>query len=85
MKVWAVLGNLNVNLTDTTLMAFSAGYLKSTNDPTYDKIYSIGGVLAWKPVDALQFGVAANYYHYKFQGGGTLKVLGAGLAGWYFF
>ena len=90
VKVWAGVANLNFNLTETTTLALSGGYFNATNDFNFftlgwDKGYSVGGALVWRPVDALQFGLAGNYYRLDPNFGNDLKVYAVGVAGWFFF
>ncbi len=85
VKAWAAVANMNVNLTETTTLALSGGYFNAKNDATVDDGYSIGGALVWKPVDALQFGLAASYFNTDLVAAGRDKNLVVGLAGWFFF
>ncbi len=86
VKVYAGTANLNFNMTETTTLALSGGYFNASRDPLWDDGYSIGGALVWRPVDALQFGLAGSYYNLDPVGAGRkIKVYAVGVAGWFFF
>ena len=85
VKAWTAVANMNFNLTETTTLALSGGYYNAKNDAVVDDGYSIGGALVWKPVDALQFGLAASYFNTDLVAAGRDKNLVVGLAGWFFF
>ena len=87
MKAWALQSNLTFNMTENVTMLLSTGYLKTKNGLPADlrSAWSVNGALAWRPVEALQFGVEGGYYRYKDYAGMKYKSALVGFAGWFFF
>ena len=87
VKAWALQGNMTLTMTETTMLLLSGGYLKTKNGAATDlkTAWSVDGALVWKPVDALQFAVEGDYFHYKNRGGAKGKAAVVGVAGWFFF
>ena len=87
VKAWGAQANMVLIMTETTKMVGSFGYFDAKNDGAtgWDKGWSIGGALVWRPVDALQFAVEGDYFNAKGNDGTKKKNALIGVAGWFFF
>ncbi len=85
VKAVALKGVMTLNMTETTTFNVVGGYFKAKNDPVLRKGWSVGGNIVYRPVDALQFAVEADYAVRKSNAGVKDKDLVIGTAAWFFF
>ncbi len=91
-KAYGFQVNARMAMTETVSANASFGYFNYTNlapragSNLFDRGFSVGGNLVWRPVDALQLGAEVDYFDVKpVVGGGKVKNVVAGVAAWFFF